>query len=551
MWMRRALLLSYMTMWTGCRFLSGYADGPSSQLLAHQAEPQPGFYRLLFDDFQGLSTDTLQRSALPYKVVGAALMLHLHTAEPSRAAFHQLLQERYGFVIPETVANVPHPKQPSFQYPLGLVGGTVQRALPTLELEVVNTGCSTCHSASLRDAQGEPTKKVWVGLPSSDIHLERYVQELYASLTEGLAQEELLMNTLQRAFPEVGAAELSTIRRFVLPPARARFQELARLGRFTPYSNGGVGLTNGAGTLQYYLGWLGIDAVHPEQAGYTSVPSFGGLGHKRMLLCDGVYEAPARLREAQDAPVGSPLHRQALASMASMVTLGTLGVAPEVAVQNQPRMQEVVAYVVDSHRTPPFPGTLDEGKADAGAQVYEAQCQRCHGRYEPDPSGTLPWRLVRYPEKRVPLDEIASDPVRTALVTEDMAKRINDTPLGKILSAQATDGYMAIPLNGLWATAPYLHNGSVPTLWHLLHPEARPAQFEVGGHALDYDKLGIKGALEPETGVYRYPKDFRPLTQPEVFDTRTLGRSNRGHEQLFEGLEETQKASLLEHLKRL
>lgn len=551
MWWKHTLFVSCVTICTGCHFLSGYADGPSSQLIAHQAEPQPGFYRLLFDDFQGLSTDTLQRSALPYKVVGAALMLHHQTPQPSRAAFHQLLQDRYGFALPETVANVPQPKQPSFQYPLGLVAGTVQRSLPTLELEVVNTGCSTCHSAVLRDAQGEPTRQVWVGLPSSDIYLERYVQELYTSLTEGLAQEHALLSTLQQAFPEVSPAELSTIRRFVLPPARTRLQTLASLGRFTPYSNGGVGVSNGAGTLQYYLGWLGIEAVHPEQAGYTSTPSLGGLGHKRMLLCDGVYEAPQRLSQAQTAPLGSALHREGLASIASMVTFSTLGLKPEVAVTNQPRMQEVVDYLVSRHRTPPFPGKLDEAKADAGAQVYAAQCQRCHGRYEPDPSGTLPWRLVHYPEKRVPVDELESDPVRTELVTEDMARRINQTPLGKILSAQATDGYMAVPLNGLWATAPYLHNGSVPTVWHLLHPEQRPARFEVGGHALDYEKLGIKGELEENTGTYRYLSDFRPWTQPELYDTHTLGRSNRGHEQLFEGLQAHEKAQLLEQLKRL
>jgi mono/diheme cytochrome c family protein len=77
------------------------------------------------------------------------------------------------------------------------------------------------------------------------------------------------------------------------------------------------------------------------------------------------------------------------------------------------------------------------------------------------------------------------------------------------------DAYKARPLNGIWATAPYLHNGSVPTMYDLFLPkEERPSQFWVGCRELDAEKLGTKC----EQG------------QGKLFDTTLKGNSNAGHE---------------------
>lgn len=83
--------------------------------------------------------------------------------------------------------------------------------------------------------------------------------------------------------------------------------------------------------------------------------------------------------------------------------------------------------------------------------------------------------------------------------------------------------YRARPLDGVWATAPYLHNGSVPTLYDLLSPQdERPKSFCVGARQFDPVKAGLaaetrcEGVFGPETGLFR-------------FDTSKLGNSNRGH----------------------
>ncbi|WP_189417975.1 di-heme-cytochrome C peroxidase [Cellvibrio zantedeschiae] len=96
--------------------------------------------------------------------------------------------------------------------------------------------------------------------------------------------------------------------------------------------------------------------------------------------------------------------------------------------------------------------------------------------------------------------------------------------------------YKARPINGIWASAPYLHNGSVPTVYDLLLPAAqRPAQFFVGNRELDRVKLGNQ-TLE--------------VANASLFDTRSTGNSNVGHEYGTQ-LNEQERMALLEYIKSL
>jgi cytochrome c len=99
--------------------------------------------------------------------------------------------------------------------------------------------------------------------------------------------------------------------------------------------------------------------------------------------------------------------------------------------------------------------------------------------------------------------------------------------------------YKARPLDGIWATAPYLHNGAVPTLYDLLLPASqRPARFAVGQLEFDPVKVGHKSD----------PND--PLA-PYIFDTSLAGNSNQGHEFGTNSLNDEQRWQLLEYLKTL
>lgn len=99
-------------------------------------------------------------------------------------------------------------------------------------------------------------------------------------------------------------------------------------------------------------------------------------------------------------------------------------------------------------------------------------------------------------------------------------------------------GYKARPLTGIWATAPYLHNGSVPTLHDLLLPPAeRPAVFFVGAREYDPEKIGYRTGQSTENS-------FR-------FDTSGQGNANTGHDYGNARLRPEDRRALLEYLKTL
>jgi hypothetical protein len=98
--------------------------------------------------------------------------------------------------------------------------------------------------------------------------------------------------------------------------------------------------------------------------------------------------------------------------------------------------------------------------------------------------------------------------------------------------------YKARPLNGAWATGPFLHNGSVPNLYELLLPsDQRSKTFRVGSREIDEMKIG-----------------FRSDTGPFLFDTSLPGNSNRGHDGPDYGtdrLTEVERYQLIEYLRTL
>jgi hypothetical protein len=105
---------------------------------------------------------------------------------------------------------------------------------------------------------------------------------------------------------------------------------------------------------------------------------------------------------------------------------------------------------------------------------------------------------------------------------------------------------VAPPLDGVWATAPYLHNGSVPTLWHVLHPAERPVVWRRTPTGYDDARVG----LEVEELADLPPGRLLPAVRRTYFDTRQPGKSAAGHD-FPDVLTEAEKAAVLEYLKTL
>src|SRR4051812_39476570 len=117
-----------------------------------------------------------------------------------------------------------------------------------------------------------------------------------------------------------------------------------------------------------------------------------------------------------------------------------------------------------------------------------------------------------------------TDTARWAAVDSVLTSAIGYTAYERHMRSKHSEGYIAPILSGVWATAPYLHNGSVPTLAALLWPETRPVRFLVGGHALDFHTLGIAGVTWSDSTL-RYPAGYVPWSLPELYDTRQPGLS--------------------------
>jgi hypothetical protein len=192
--------------------------------------------------------------------------------------------------------------------------------------------------------------------------------------------------------------------------------------------------------------------------------------------------------------------------------------------------EDVLAYLLTL--TPPrYPLQVDGALAARGQVLFEDICSECHGHYGASPS---------YPNEVIPLEKVGTDPARNRFMHElGFAAHYASTWYGEHSKLEATKGYLAPPLDGVWATAPYLHNGSVPTLDAVLDPRKRPKRFVRSRSSRDYDlqRVGWKYESVERAG-------------PDNYDTTLYGKSNAGHT-FAATLEDDERAALLEYLKTL
>jgi len=107
--------------------------------------------------------------------------------------------------------------------------------------------------------------------------------------------------------------------------------------------------------------------------------------------------------------------------------------------------------------------------------------------------------------------------------------------------------YKARPLNGIWATAPYLHNGSVPTLNALLNSRSRPVYWRTQNpREYDRDNLGWRF----ETLEKGHADEDDPAARKRIYDSTLRGYANTGHD-YSDSYTETERQALIEYLKTL
>ena len=140
--------------------------------------------------------------------------------------------------------------------------------------------------------------------------------------------------------------------------------------------------------------------------------------------------------------------------------------------------------------SPAWPyGALNAALVEKGSNIYRHYCAECHGASGKDFSGAGVGTVV-------PIKVIGTDRGRLDSYTRVLALNQSMLYAGygdeRFSNFRKTNGYANMPLDGLWLRAPYLHNGSVPTLRDLLEPAVRrPVQFYRGYDVYDPVRVGI------------------------------------------------------------
>lgn len=204
----------------------------------------------------------------------------------------------------------------------------------------------------------------------------------------------------------------------------------------------------------------------------------------------------------------------------------------------EPDYRDILAYI-ETIEAPAWPYEIDRTLAAQGQAVFNQACAQCHGTYG---------ATETYPEKLVPIEVIGTDRARLDAATKDERAAYGSSWLtGYDPSKVRTEpgGYVAPPLDGIWATAPYFHNGSVPTLRDVLFPEERPAAWKRRYDGYDKEKVGMR-----HERAEAMPEMKRGHESRFWFDTTRHGKSNQGHD-FPSKLSKPQRRALLEYLKTL
>lgn len=274
-----------------------------------------------------------------------------------------------------------------------------------------------------------------------------------------------------------------------------------------------------------------IAAWAPPVPAPIDIKSLSWSGHRKLANWDGNQGAAARTLASGTSATGDPLKVNV-------------------------RIHEPLNPLIENMPPPPYPFDVDVEKAKRGMKIFQGQHlkkkEKCVGCHQPNKDWIIPASelgvdanrtLVNTDVSRFGLADLVMEACQifirknpgnewclpkdaaTGEVITDWAKSTDDyfkdTP-GRV--REGVNGYKIDMLHGIWARSPYLHNGSVPTLMHMICPDARPTQFKRGNLFYDEKMVGFEWAIEPRQRYSKYE-----TTQVKTYDTRIMSRSNSGH----------------------
>jgi hypothetical protein len=198
-------------------------------------------------------------------------------------------------------------------------------------------------------------------------------------------------------------------------------------------------------------------------------------------------------------------------------------------------MPDLLAYIY-SLEPPKYPGTINTELAKEGEKIFNKKCSGCHGTYGD---------TEKYPNLLIPGAVIQTDSLlyKSNYSSPQFVNWFNKswfTSGDHPARLEPFEGYIAPPLDGIWVTAPFLHNGSVPTLEAMLNSDLRPKYWsrDFDKPEYDYEKLGWKFTKEEKPGG------------KHIYNTDQAGYGNYGHT-FGDKLTEKERKAVIEYMKTL
>ena len=392
-----------------------------------------------------------------------------------------------------------------------------------LGFDVVWLNCAFCHAGTVREtAQSEP--RVYAAMPANTFDFRAFMRFLFATGEDRRFTPQDILRQIKIIRQREGLDDLPLIDRLVLRfygiyYMRERILTLRdRLNFLAEQPEWGPGRVDTFNPLKAYFNFPPEKLAPEERIGTTDFPSIWNQGQREAL----------KMNLHWDGNNVSLEERNRSAAMGTGITPAT----------GDRKSLKRVADWLRNLASPLYPFAINKDLAAQGAPIYKKYCAECHGADGKNFRG-------EYAGKIVPVADIGTDRRRLDSYTYDVAVNQNLIFAGygeeRFSHFRKTFGYANSPLDGLWLRAPYLHNGSVPTLRDLLEPSAqRPKIFYRGYDVYDQTKVGFIADVGQEKGR-RY---FR-------YNTEEPGNSNRGHEgqRYGTGLSAPEKDALVEYLK--
>lgn len=365
----------------------------------------------------------------------------------------------------------------------------------------VAVNCAFCHATSVRTSALAPPRIIAAG-PANQINPQAYVKFLQAVADDPRFDSGELLDAI------AGITRLSWRQRmqyrYLLIPAAKRALRKQRQQYAWMYRNPEWGPGR-------------VDPFNPIKFGILKLPVDATIGTSDMVP---IWNMKARQ--------GMSLHWDGLsASLREVVLSSALGDGASRTSIQLPNLARIEQWLLDV-QPPAYPYEVDQALSAEGRRVYNAQCAQCHA-----PGGARTGTVVA-------VEEVGTDRHRIDMWTPAAPAAYNKYADGyayDFSGFRKTGGYVAVPLDGVWLRAPFLHNGSVPSLQELFEPPGgRRQTFYRGYDVFDPVRVGFvsEGDAATRTGT--------------LYDTRLPGNSNAGHLYGVE-LAPAQKKALIEFLK--